>query len=97
MLEENLKIQLSLRVSWKRKKNEFGDTILIVKIHKRRFCLRIEDRERNSKNYNQYLVDYFKSNSAKYYGKIILEANGLSREIDITEESEMDPKKDSFN
>ncbi len=33
MLEEKSEIQLSLRVSWKKEKNEFGDN-LIVKIHK---------------------------------------------------------------
>ncbi len=46
-------------VSWKKERNEFGDTILIVKIHKDGSVL--ESRIENAiPNYNQYLVDYFK-------------------------------------
>ncbi len=57
---EESEIQLSLRVSWKRKRNEFGDTILIVKIHKDGLVFRIEDRERNSKITINIWSDYFK-------------------------------------
>ncbi len=62
-------------------------SILIVKIHKGWFCLRIEDRERQFQDYNQCLVRLFqKSNSAKYYEvRSFLKQTDCREEIDITE------------
>lgn len=58
-------IQLSLRVSWKKEKNEFGDLILIVRIHKNGSVFRVKDRERNSKTTSNIWSDYFKGKFCK--------------------------------
>ncbi len=49
-----------------------------------------------TQNYNQYLIDYSSQILQSIMKWIILEANGLWEEIDITEEIEMDRKVHSI-
>ena len=86
-------IQLSLRVSWKKEKNEFGDTILIVKIHKDGSVLESRIENAIPKLQSIFGPIISKANSAKYYEvRLFLKQTDCREEIDITEEIEMDPK-----
>ncbi len=84
---------MSLRVSGKRKKNEFGDANLIVKIHKDGSVL--ESRIENAIPKLQSIfgpIILFSISAKCYEVRLSFEANGCREEIDITEEIEMDPK-----
>lgn len=86
-------IQLSLRVSWKKEKNEFGDTILIVKIHKDGSVL--ESRIENAIPKLQTIFGPIisKSNSEKFYEvRLFLKQKDCRERINITEEIEMNPE-----
>ncbi len=73
-------------------KNEFGDTILIVKIHKDGLVL--ESRIENAIPKLQSSGPIISKSPLQSIN--ILEVNDCREEIDITEEIEMDPS-DSFN
>ena len=86
-------IQLSLRVSWKKEKNEFGDTILIVKIHKDGSVL--ESRIENAIPKLQSIIGPIisKSNSEKFYEvRLFLKQKKCRERINVTEKIEMGPK-----
>lgn len=86
-------IQLSLRVSWKKEKNEFGDTILIVKIHKDGSVLESRIENAIPKLQSIFGPIISKSNSAKYYEvRLFLKQTDCREEIDIMAEIEMVPK-----
>ena len=87
-------IQLSLEVSWKKEKNEFGDTILIVKIHKDGSILesRIEDAIPKLQAIIGPIIS--KANSAKYYEvRLFLKQTDWLEEIDLKEEVEVNPQR----
>ncbi len=78
----------------KKEKNEFGDTILIVKIHKDGSVLESRIENAIPKLQSIFGPIISKSNSpAKYYEvRLFLKQTDCREEIDITEEIEMDPK-----
>ena len=87
-------IQLSLRVSWKKEKNEFGDLILIVRIHKNGSVL--ESRIENAIPKLQAIFGPIisKENSAKYYEvRLFLKQTDWKEEIDLNEEVEINPQR----
>ena len=87
-------IQLSLRVSWKKEKNEFGDLILIVRIHKNGSVL--ESRIENAIPKLQAIFGPIisKENSAKYYEvRLFLKQTDWKEEIDLKEEVEIKPQR----
>lgn len=86
-------IQLSLKVSWKKEKNEFGDVILIVRIHKDGSVL--ESRIENAIPKLQALFGKIISqvNAEKYYEvRLFLKQSDYREEIDVMAEIEMDPQ-----
>lgn len=86
-------IQLSLEVSWKKEKNEFGDLILIVKLHKDGSILESRIEDSISKLQALFGKIISKVNSEKFYEvRLFLKQSDYREEIDVMGEIEMDPK-----
>jgi DNA segregation ATPase FtsK/SpoIIIE-like protein len=86
-------IQLSLEVSWKKEKNEYGDLILIIKLHKDGSVLesRIEDSIPKLQALFGKIISQV--NSEKYYEvRLFLKQSDYREEIDVMEEIAMDPQ-----
>ncbi len=73
-----------------KEKNEFGDIILIVKIHKDGSVLEDEDRKQ-FQNYNQYLDPVYKSNCKYYEVRLFLKQVVVEKKL-TSGRSEMDRK-----
>lgn len=87
-------IQLSLRVSWKKEKNEFGDVILTIRIHKDGSVLdsRIDSAIPKLQAIFGKIIS--QDNFAKYYEvRVFLNKKDIREEIDIMEEVEMNPQR----
>ena len=86
-------IQLSLEVSWKKEKNEYGDLILIIKLHKDGSVLesRIEDSIPKLQALFGKIISQV--NAEKYYEvRLFLKQSDYREEIDVMAEIEMDPQ-----
>lgn len=86
-------VQLSLEVSWKKEKNEYGDLILIIKLHKDGSVLesRIEDSIPKLQALFGKIISQV--NSEKYYEvRLFLKQSDYREEIDVMEEIAMDPQ-----
>lgn len=86
-------IQLSLRVSWKKEKNEIGDVILTIRIHKDGSVLESRIDSAIPKLQSIFGKIISQVNSVKYYEvKVFLNKKDIREEIDIMEEVEMNPQ-----
>lgn len=86
-------IQLSLKVSWKTEKNEFGDVILVVRLHKDGSVLESRIESAIPKLQSIFGPIISKVNSIKYYEvRLFLNQKNYREEIDVTEEVKLAPK-----
>lgn len=87
-------IQFSSEISWKKEKNEFGDTILIVKIHKDGSVLESRIENAIPKLQSIFGPIISKENSVKYYEvRLFLKQTDWLEEIDLKEEVEINPQR----
>ncbi len=86
-------IQLSLKVSWKKEKNEFGDVILVVRLHKDGSLLESRIEPAIPKLQSIFGPIISKVNDIKYYEvRLFLNQKNYREEIDVTEEVKFAPK-----
>lgn len=87
-------IQLSLNVSWKKEKNEFGDVILTIRIHKDGSVLESRIENAIPKLQSIFGPIISKANSAKYYEvRLFLKQTDWMEEIDLNEEVKINPQR----
>lgn len=86
-------IQLSLRVSWKKEKNEYGDVILTIRIHKDGSVLESRIDSAIPKLQSIFGKIISQVNAEKYYEvRLFLKQSDYREEIDVMAEIEMDPQ-----
>ena len=85
-------IQLSLEVSWKKEKNEYGDLILIIKLHKDGSVLESRIEDSIPKLQALFGKSFPRSMQREYYEvRLFLKQSDYREEIDVMAEIEMDP------
>lgn len=87
-------IQLSLKVSWKKEKNEFGDVILTIRIHKDGSVLESRIDSAIPKLQSIFGKIISQDNLLKYYEvRLFLNKKDIREEINIMEEVEVNPQR----